>query len=236
MEHNKMHTVLLMQTTATPTAELPVIRRKHLKKGKLLGSGNFADVYKGRLALSRDQILRVAVKEPVNDADKLAWTAQEAWVLHELAGVEGVPQLYGVTDATPPALVMGLCEGALLQKLYESGEAGMCLRALLKLCGVVRRLHARGIAHGDIHAGNVMVDVSEEAEVEATLLDFGLAERYTDAARQMDDVNEVVTVALQLIPERRELSDVRDSLQCAADLDTVEDLLSDALRIVDALP
>ena len=111
----------------------------------------------------------------------------------------------------------------------------MCLRTLLKLCGVVRRLQARGIAHGDIHAGNVMVDVSEKAEVEAALLDFGLAERYTDAARQMDNVNEVVTVALQLIPERRELSDVRDSLQCTADHDTVEDLLSDALRIVDAL-
>ena len=35
-------------------------------------------------------------------------------MLHELEGVLGVPQLYGVTDATPPALVMALCEGVLL--------------------------------------------------------------------------------------------------------------------------
>ena len=52
-----------------------MIRRKFLKKGKLLGCGNFAEVYKGRLALSRDQILRVAIKEPVDDAEKLAWTS-----------------------------------------------------------------------------------------------------------------------------------------------------------------
>ena len=123
-----------------------------------------------------------------------------------------MPQLYGVTDTTPPALVMGLVQGAVLQKLCECGEVQMCLRALLKVCRVVRRLHACGITHGDIHAGNVMVDVSEEGEVEATLLDFGLAERYTDAAQQKVDVNMVVTSALHVIPERRELSDVRWNL------------------------
>lgn len=55
--------------------DLPVVRQKFLKKGKLLGCGNFASVYKGRLALRRDHIVRVAIKEPVDDADKLAWTA-----------------------------------------------------------------------------------------------------------------------------------------------------------------
>lgn len=57
------------------SGDLPVIRQKFLKKGKLLGCGNFASVYKGRLALSRDHIVRVAIKEPVDDAEKLAWTA-----------------------------------------------------------------------------------------------------------------------------------------------------------------
>lgn len=55
--------------------DIPVIRSKFLRKTRLLGSGSFANVYKGKLALSRHQIVRVAIKEPVNDAEKLAWTA-----------------------------------------------------------------------------------------------------------------------------------------------------------------
>ena len=56
-------------------ADLPVIRRKSLKMGKLLGSGYFGDVYRAKLALSRSDILRVAVKVPVNDQERLEWTA-----------------------------------------------------------------------------------------------------------------------------------------------------------------
>lgn len=82
-------------------------------------------------------------------------------MLHELVGEAGVPQLYGLTDASPPALVMSLCRGALLQDVCAAGETVIAVRALLSLCGVLRRLHARGVTHGDVHAGNVMVDVTE---------------------------------------------------------------------------
>ena len=109
----------------------------------------------------------------------------------------------------------------------------MCLRAVLKVCGVMRRLHARGITHGDTHSGNVMVDVNEEGEVEATLLDFGLAQQDSDTARRMNDVSELATTALEIMPTTSELSDVRWSIMCAVDLDTLEDLLSDAIRIHD---
>ena len=152
-------------------------------------------------------------------------------MLHELQGVEGVPKLYGVTDATPPAIVMGLCGGVVLQALWESGDVELCLLGLVKLCSTVRCLHARGVTHGDIHKSNVLVDVNDEGEVEITLLDFGLAERYTDAARQMDDVKEVVNTALQVLAWSSQLSGVRRSLLGADDLDTVEVLLAEALRI-----
>lgn len=109
----------------------------------------------------------------------------------------------------------------------------ICVRALLKLCDLLRCLYACGVTHGDVHAGNVMVVLSDEDEVDATLLDFGLAERcsYTDAARQMDDVSEVVTAALQVISSRRELSSVRWNLQVALYLGSVyvTDYLTDAL-------
>ncbi|MPC40238.1 Serine/threonine-protein kinase nak1 [Portunus trituberculatus] len=209
--------------------DIPVIKQKFLKKGRLLGSGCFANVYKGKLALSRHQIVRVAVKEPVNDAEKLAW------VLHELQGVEGVPKLYGVTDATPPGLVMGLCRGVVLQALWESGEVELCVVALVKLCSTVRHLHALGVTHGDIHKGNVLVDVSDEGEVEATLLDFGLAERFTDATRQVDDVREVVSTALQVLAWSGQLCGVRRSLHGVEDLDSVEVLLAEALSILQAV-
>lgn len=206
-----------------------MIRQKFLRKGRLVGRGSFASVYRGRLALSRDTIVRVAIKEPLADSEKLVWTEHEAWVLHELAGEAGVPRLYGVTDTSPPALVMTFCRGAMLQDVCAGEEAVLPLRALVSLCGVVRRLHARGVTHGDIHAANVMVDVTE-GRVEATLLDFGLAELHTDAVRQMDDVYEVASAALQALPGSRDLSDVRWALQGTADLDAVEDLLRQALR------
>lgn len=68
--------------------------------------------------------------------------------------------------------------------------------------------------------------------MEATLLDFGLAERHTGTTRQMDDINELTSVALQALPGRRELSDVRWALQGVQDLEALEELLHTALRLI----
>lgn len=186
-------------------------------------------VYRGRLALSRDEIVRVAVKEPVDDPELIAKTSEEAAVLQELEGETGVPQLYGVTTDSPPCLVMELCPGEPLEDCLRRGKVRACLLALLQVCSVVQRLHARGVTHGDIHERNVLVDVSGEDDVHAFLLDFGLAARDTDHRQQESDVMDVVATALEVIPDTDHFSDLRWSLNRASDLGRVVALLHEVL-------
>ena len=113
------------------------IKRKHIKKGKFLGEGKYGVVYRGRLALSKAQIVPVAVKEPVDELELLEKTSEEAAVLRELEGEAGVPRLYGVTADSPPSLVMELCPGEPLEDCLRRGEVRVCLQALVEVCGVV---------------------------------------------------------------------------------------------------
>ena len=193
-------------------------------------------MYRGRLALSRDEIVRVAVKDPFDDPELIEKTSEEAAVLQELEGEAGVPRLYGVTTDSPPALVMELCPGEPLEDCLGRGEVSACLLALVEVCGVVRRLHARGITHGDIHERNVLVDASDDGNVRAFLLDFGLARRGTDRHQQESDVIDFVATALEVIPDTEDLYDLRWSLNMTSDLDEVMALLHQALDDGDLSP
>ncbi|XP_050705246.1 uncharacterized protein LOC126990601 [Eriocheir sinensis] len=149
-------------TARTGSMDLSVIKKKQLKMGTVLGVGKYGT--------------------PENDPELLAKTSEEAGVLEELEGEAAVPRLYGLTADSPPCMVMELCLGERLEDCLGRGRVRACLLALVEVCGVVRRLHARGIAHGDIHEGNVLVDASGEG-VRAFLLDFGLAARGADPGR-----------------------------------------------------
>lgn len=209
--------------------DIPVINKKFVRKGKVLGEGQYGVVYKGRLALSRYEIVRVAVKEPVDDPELIAKIYEEAAVLKELEGETGVPRLYGLTTDSPPCLVMELCPGKQLEQCLSHGYVRPCLLALLQVCDIVQRLHARGITHGDIHERNVLLDVSGEKGVRAFLLDFGLAEKDTDYHHQESDIMDIVATALEVIPDTEDFSERRWHLIRASDLDEVTALLQEVL-------
>lgn len=96
---------------------------------------------------------------------------------------------------------MELCPGEPLEDCLKRGKVRSCLLALLQVCGVVQRLHAKGVTHGDIHERNVLVDVSGEEDVRAFLLDFGLAARDTDYLQQESDLLDIVATAMEVIPD-----------------------------------
>ncbi|KAG0721057.1 CDPK-related kinase 5 [Chionoecetes opilio] len=199
--------------------------------GKWRGRGSLEHKKGGRLALSKDEIVRVAVKEPVDEPELIENTCEEAAVLREVEGEAGVPHLYGVTTDSPPCLVMQLCPGDTLEECLGRGEVRACLLALVQVCGVVRRLHARGITHGDIHERNVLTHTSKAGEVRAFLLDFGLAKRGTDPLQQESDVIDVVATALEMIPDADHLTDLRWRLNTTSSLDEVTALLHEALNL-----
>ena len=217
-------------SSISTNATMKTIKKKHLKMGKVLGEGQYGVVHRGRLALSRDRIVKVAIKKPLDDPELIAKTSEEAKLLQEVEGEAGVPRLYGETTDSPPSLVMELCPGEPLEDCLRRGEVRSCLLALVQVCGIVRRLHARGVTHGDIHERNVLVDASNEGDVRAFLLDFGLAKRDTDRLQQESDVIDIVATALEVIPDVEHLSDLRWRLNMTSDLDKVTALLHQALE------
>ena len=220
----------VQQTTTLTDTKINTIEKNCLTRGKVLGEGHFGAVYRGQLALSRGNIVEVAVKEPVDDPQLIVQTSEEAEMMQELEGEAGVPRLYGVTTDSPPSLVMELCPGERLQDCLERGEVRQCLVALVQVCDIVRRLHARGITHRDIHDMNVLVDVSDDGDVHTFLLDFGLAKRYTDSEQQESDVYAIVAIAMDVIPNTKHFSSLRMKLDNTSKLSKVTALLHQALE------
>ncbi|KAG0722390.1 hypothetical protein GWK47_006057 [Chionoecetes opilio] len=125
---------------------------------------------------------------------------------------------------------MELCPGEPLEDWLRRGEVRTCLEALVQVCGVVRRLHARGITHGDIHERNVLVDVSKAGQVRAFLLDFGAASRGAALCQQECDVMDVVATALEVIRDLDHLFALRWKLNMTSNLNKVTALLQEALQ------
>lgn len=100
---------------------------------------------------------------------------QEQHVL-ELLGGRGAPRLRSAgTVEGRPFMVMGWCSGVSplvrARELRSAGNAGRAplLHLLVSIARAYARLHARGVLHGDVHAGNLLVS----AQGRVTILDFG---------------------------------------------------------------
>ena len=100
---------------------------------------------------------------------------QERHIL-ELLGGRGAPRLRSAGSVEGrPFIVMGWCSGVSplvrARELRSAGHAGRAplLHLLVSIARAYARLHARGVLHGDVHAGNLLVS----AHGRITILDFG---------------------------------------------------------------
>lgn len=135
------------------------------------------EIYQARA----DDGSRVAIKITREQAGPRAVSmlAHEARILRKIGG-EITPELFGidVLEERRAYLALRWCEGtpvgAMSAELREARD-GDQRPQLLQLCaGVLEayaELHARGVVHGDIHPGNVLVDSDDRV----WLIDFGLA-------------------------------------------------------------
>jgi eukaryotic-like serine/threonine-protein kinase len=109
-------------------------------------------------------------------ADRMAAVfRREAEVLARLDGCFA-PVLLEVDDVDGlPCLALTWCQGAALEQALASAAETGGRQRVLDLCeGVLKAyaaLHERGVLHGDVHSGNVLVASDDSV----TILDYGLA-------------------------------------------------------------
>lgn len=72
------------------------------------------------------------------------------------------------------------------------------------LDAAVRRLHKRGICHGDIHAGNVVVRYDDRGFLRPLIIDFGLARQFRD---HPDSTSYLTRIESSLSVRGQELAD-----------------------------
>lgn len=80
----------------------------------------------------------------------LSW---EEAALRRLEGMEGVPAF--INRPSPHALQISAVRGRPLDKMKSGELSESCFKALVSL---IHRIHDRGVAHGDLHQRNILVD------------------------------------------------------------------------------
>lgn len=98
----------------------------------------------------------------------------------------GVPRIYdaGRTEAGVPFYAMELVDGLPLDEYVGRREIGLVARVRLfaQLCEVVRHVHDRGLAHGDLKPANILVQDADlvvggrRSQPVLRLVDFGVSE------------------------------------------------------------
>jgi serine/threonine-protein kinase len=132
-----------------------------------------SELYQARDSRGRVGAIKIA---RIGSERRLRRALREEQYVLELLGGRGAPRLRsaGIVEGRP-FMVMSWCSGVSplvrARELRSAGNAGRAplLHLLVSIARAYARLHARGVLHGDIHAGNLLVS----AQGRITILDFG---------------------------------------------------------------
>jgi len=88
----------------------------------------------------------------------LSW---EEAALTRLEGMPGVPALIG--RPTPHAILISAVKGRPLDKMKKGELSETCFQRLVSL---IHEIHGRGVAHGDLHQRNILVDQDQPSVID----------------------------------------------------------------------
>jgi eukaryotic-like serine/threonine-protein kinase len=156
----------------------------HYRIDTQVGSGTFGAVFRATdLTLERTVALKVLRTDRPGMMSALLAEARAAAALNHanICSVYAVDVFDGVS-----MIVMEYLEGQSLAKLLKTGELPLDRAAAIG-AGIAEGMaaaHARGIVHGDLKPGNVMIDAAGGVKI----LDFGLARRKSPDASASQSV------------------------------------------------
>lgn len=143
---------------------------------RLLGSGGFGSVYRAHDSrLDRWVAIKALSEGIAGDPDRLGGFKEEARAAASLNHPH-ICSVYEVEhDSGVDYIVMELVDGRPLAQLTSPGGLPIhtAVRYATQIAAAMEHAHARGVVHGDVKAGNVMVTPTGDTK----LVDFGLARR-----------------------------------------------------------
>ncbi len=141
-----------------------------------IGSGSYATVYRAR---DKELGREVAVKQMHQQFLDDPRTLDRYWAEAQLLASLHHPNIVTIFDIVRDRgwLIMELMQGSLKERLAGRQMDLRSLRASLAHClRALKYLHDRGVLHGDIKPGNMMIDHRKRVKIG----DFGLARRVSD--------------------------------------------------------
>ncbi len=147
-----------------------------------VNSGGSGAIYKGRHILL-DKIVAIKMLNH-ESAEHLMRFQQEAKALAKLSHPNIIQVLeFGANTKGEPYLVMDWFDGCSLKEhLAKLGPMPLseAIPLLVKVARAIGAAHRQGILHRDIKPGNIMVARTRDGDLEAKLVDFGIAKDIGD--------------------------------------------------------
>ena len=167
----------------------PVMPDGKYRIERLLGRGGMGSVYAARdVALDRPVAIKVIRPELVPDPAARERFIHEAQTLARLTHPSIVTVFAcGTLADGGPYLVMELVRGVdLRRELADEGrlEPSRASRILAAVCAAMESAHRDGVLHGDLKPENILLPDGDDDEVEAKVLDFGVAQAIRANATQ----------------------------------------------------
>lgn len=163
-----------------------------------LGQGGMGVVYRATQDLPRRDVALKVMHRGLGDSLLARRFRQEIQILAQLDH-PGIVKLFeaGTTDAGQAYFAMEMAQGRPLglflaeNSLTTREKAQLCLR----ICEAVHHAHSNGVIHRDLKPSNIMVSRGENSDLQARVLDFGIAR-----ARDLEGIMGTMhTVAGQLL-------------------------------------
>ena len=161
---------------ATPMVHNYELCRSRLTLDKIIGEGQFGDVYRGTYRTLDDSLLAVAVKTCKSESEKIMGESflEEAYIMKQFDH-KHIIRLIGICSESPYWIVMELAKHGELRAFLQNNKDHIELNRLImyahQLSTALSYLESKKFVHRDIAARNVLVSSWDCVK----LADFGLS-------------------------------------------------------------
>jgi len=179
--------------------QLPIVFNDRYQLNQKLGEGGLAEVFLARdLALGRMVAVKLLRPEYTRDPAFLVRFHREAQSAASLNSGNVVSVYDFGQDHGRPYIVMEYVSGNDLRTVMDKGllTVAQIVDYAIQICNAVGMAHRRGMVHGDLKPGNILISQENRAKV----TDFGLARALGESA--MDDGELVWGTPAYFAPEQ----------------------------------